>query len=246
MARAGHICPGCRQPSRAGALFCGHCGEQIRLACQACGAALEADEAYCGSSGTRAPIHTPVREPPAARGERKHLTVLFADLCNSTELISDSDPEDARRFLDRVSRLMSETIGKHGGIVVHLTGDGLMALFGAPLAQEDHALRACQAALALHRALGELDGGEFARRRASLKMRVGLHAGQVVLDDEHLSLRVFGRTPHLAARMEQNAPPAGTMLSETTARLVEHAFKTKAHKPVSAKGFLSPIAVRLL
>ncbi len=180
---------------------------------------------------------------PVPDGERRFLTILFADLCGSTELIADIDPEDAQILMDAVARQMAEAVRSHGGTVLQFTGDGLMAVFGAPLAQEDHAGLACRAALALHRAIA---GIEAPMAAGPLQARVGVHAGEVVLQHPDGGTRVYGQAPHLAARLEQHAPPGGTLVSETTARLIEDAFLTIEQSPGRFKGFARPVPLRRL
>ena len=148
----------------------------------------------------------------ALEGERKQVTVLFADLKGSMELLADRDPEEARKLLDPVLERMMEAVHRYEGTVNQVMGDGIMALFGAPLAHEDHAVRACYAALR-HAGVGQaLRRGGAARRTASpMQIRVGLNSGEVVVraigSDLHMDYTAVGQTTHLAARMEQLADP---------------------------------------
>jgi class 3 adenylate cyclase len=148
----------------------------------------------------------------ALEGERKQVTVLFADLKGSTELIRDLDPEQAQAILDPVLHAMMEAVHRYEGTVNQVLGDGIMALFGAPLAHEDHAVRACYAALAMQDALRRY--AEEVRRTHGLpvQMRVGLNSGEVVVrtigNDLHMDYSAVGQTTHLAARMENSPPPA--------------------------------------
>src|SRR6266581_1000853 len=150
----------------------------------------------------------------ALEGERKQVTVLFADLKGSTDLIRDLDPEQARAILDPALHAMMDAVHRYEGTVNQVLGDGIMALFGAPLAHEDHALRACYAALAMHAAIRTY--AEEARRAhgISMQMRVGLHSGEVVVraigNDLHMDYSAVGETTHLAARMEQLATPGSS------------------------------------
>src|SRR4029450_13017645 len=147
----------------------------------------------------------------ALEGERKQVTVLFADLTGSTELIRDLDPEQAQAILDPALHAMMEAVHRYEGTVNQILGDGIMALFGAPLAHEDHAARACYAALAMQDALRRY--AEDVRRNHGLEMqaRVGLNSGEVVVraigNDLHMDYSAVGQTTHLAARMEQLATP---------------------------------------
>src|SRR2546427_445907 len=153
----------------------------------------------------------------ALEGERKQVTVLFADLKGSMELLADRDPEEARQLLDPVLERMVAAVHRYEGTVNQVMGDGIMALFGAPIAHEDHAARACYAALAMQAALHRY--AEEVRRTQGLtvQMRVGLHSGEVVVraisNDLHMDYSAVGQTTHLAARMEQLAAPGSILLT---------------------------------
>src|SRR5918996_1012111 len=145
----------------------------------------------------------------ALEGERKHVTVLFADLKGSMELLADRDPEDARRVLDAVLERMMEAVHHYEGTVNQVMGDGIMALFGAPIAHEDHAIRASYAALRMQESVKRL--AEGMDPTVPLHIRVGLHSGEVVVrsidSDLHMDYSAIGQTTHLAARLEQIAEP---------------------------------------
>ena len=148
----------------------------------------------------------------ALEGERKQVTVLFADLKGSMELLADRDPEEARKLLDPVLERMMEAVHRYEGTVNQVMGDGIMALFGAPLAHEDHAVRACYAALDMQAAMRAVRRGGAPRARASrVQIRVGLNSGEVVVraigSDLRMDYTAVGQTTHLAARMEQLAEP---------------------------------------
>src|SRR5262247_1844057 len=161
----------------------------------------------------------------ALEGERKQVTVLFADLKGSMELLAERDPEEARQLLDPVLERMMAAVHRYEGTVNQIMGDGIMALFGAPIAHEDHAARACYAALAMQEALQRY--AEEVRRTQGLlvQIRVGLHSGEVVVraigNDLHMDYSAVGQTTHLAARMEQLAAPGSILLTAATLRLVE-------------------------
>jgi len=180
-------------------------------------------------------------------GERKQVTVLFADLKGSTELIADLDPEVARQLLDPALHHMMEAVHRYEGTVNQVLGDGIMALFGAPLAHEDHALRACYAALAMQAALRRY--GEEVRRSHGLEMhmRVGLNSGEVVVrtisNDLHMDYSAVGQTTHLAARMEQLAPPGGIRLTMAPLRLVDGLVQVQALGQFPVKGLSEPVEV---
>src|SRR5262245_21351572 len=234
-------CPACRHENPAGSSFCLACGTRLGPTCASCGTDLPPGSRFCNKCGT--PVGGPSAGPsrvdsPESRfgspesytprhlaeriltskasieGERKHVTVLFADMKSSTELLADRDPEDARRILDPVIEKMMEAVHRYEGTVNQVMGDGIMALFGAPLAHEDHAVRACYAALRMHDAIRAY--AEEARRRhgVEVQIRVGLNSGDVVVrsvgSDLRMDYTAVGQTTHLAARMEQLAP-AGTI-----------------------------------
>jgi class 3 adenylate cyclase len=156
----------------------------------------------------------------AVEGERKQVTVLFADLKGSMELLADRDPEEARRLLDPVLERLMEAVHRYEGTVNQVLGDGIMALFGAPLAHEDHAMRACYAAVWMQDAIGRY--AEDLRRQQGLdvQIRVGLNSGEVVVrsigSDLHMDYTAVGQTTHLAARMEQLARPGTTLMTANT------------------------------
>src|SRR2546421_2823558 len=183
----------------------------------------------------------------ALEGERKQVTVLFADLKGSTELIRDLDPEQARAIQDPALHAMMEAVHRYEGTVNQVLGDGIMALFGAPLAHEDHAARACYAALAMQEALRRY--AEEVRRTHGLtvQMRVGLNSGEVVVraigNDLHMDYSAVGLTTVLAARMEQLATPGSILLTAATLRLVEGMVQVNPLGPVPVKGVDEPVEV---
>jgi class 3 adenylate cyclase/tetratricopeptide (TPR) repeat protein len=183
----------------------------------------------------------------ALEGERKQVTVLFADLKGSTELIRDLDPEQAQALLDPALRHMMDAVHRFEGTVNQVLGDGIMALFGAPVAHEDHAVRACYAALAMQAAMRRY--AEEVRRSHGLEMqaRVGLNSGEVVVraigNDLHMDYSAVGPTTHLAARMEQLATPGSIRLTAATLRLVEGLVQVNALGQFPVKGLTKPVEV---
>jgi class 3 adenylate cyclase/tetratricopeptide (TPR) repeat protein len=183
----------------------------------------------------------------ALEGERKHVTVLFADLKGSLELLADRDPEEARQLLDPVLERLMAAVHRYEGTVNQVMGDGIMALFGAPIAHEDHAVRACYAALAMQEAIRRYS--EDVRRRYGLEVqiRVGLNSGEVVVraigNDLHMDYSAIGQTTHLAARMEQLAPPGSIRLTANTLRLAEGWVQVIPLGPVPVKGLPDPVEV---
>jgi class 3 adenylate cyclase/tetratricopeptide (TPR) repeat protein len=176
----------------------------------------------------------------ALEGERKQVTVLFADLKDSTELIRGLDPEAAQQLLDPAIHRMMEAVHRFEGTVNQVLGDGIMALFGAPIAHEDHALRACYAALAMQTTMRSYTEDVRRTRGLELRMRVGLNSGEVVVraigNDLHMDYSAVGETTHLAARMEQLATPGSSRLTAATLRLVEGLVQVAALGPVPVKG----------
>jgi class 3 adenylate cyclase/tetratricopeptide (TPR) repeat protein len=184
---------------------------------------------------------------PALEGERKQVTVLFSDLKDSTELIRGLDPEAAQQLLDPAIHIMMDAIHRFEGTVNQVLGDGIMALFGAPIAHEDHALRACYAALAMQAAMRATTEEVRRTRGLELRMRVGLNSGEVVVraigNDLHMDYSAVGETTHLAARMEQLATPGSSRLTAATLRLVEGFVQVAALGPVPVKGLVEPVEV---
>ncbi|HET7876781.1 MAG TPA: adenylate/guanylate cyclase domain-containing protein [Methylomirabilota bacterium] len=190
-------CPGCRQENPPQARFCMRCGGALTHSCARCGTELPPEAAFCFACGH--PVAAPAARPaaPAAHtpkhlaekiltsrgaleGERKQVTVLFADMKGSMELLADRDPEEARRILDPVLTLMMEAVHHYEGTVNQVMGDGIMALFGAPLAHKDHAIRACYAALRMQQRVGEYTQEVHRTLGVPVHIRVGLNSGEVV------------------------------------------------------------------
>src|SRR6266849_4885198 len=193
---------------------------------------------WIGAGGPTSPAVLPPPAPPpraytpayltekiltsrgALEGERKQVTVLFADLKGSMELLADRDPEEARQLLDPVLERMMAVVHRYEGTVNQIMGDGIMALFGAPLAHEDHAVRACYAALAMQESVKRYAEGVRREQGATIRIRVGLNSGEVVVraigSDLHMDYTAVGQTTHLAARMEQLAEPSSILLTPDT------------------------------
>jgi class 3 adenylate cyclase len=183
----------------------------------------------------------------ALEGERKHVTVLFADLKGSMEILADRDPEEARRLLDPVLERMMEAVHHYEGTVNQVMGDGIMALFGAPLAHQDHAVRACYAALRMQQSIN-LYANELQREGgAPVQIRMGLNSGEVVIraigSDLHMDYTAVGQTTHLAARMEQMAKPGSALITSDALKLAEGYVRVRPLGPVTVKGLDSPTEV---
>ena len=176
------------------------------------------------------------------RPERKQVSVLFADLCDSTAHVQHTDPEEARAYLNDALRLMTDAVEAYGGTVSQLLGDGLLALFGAPVAQEDHALRACLAASAMQTSARNRKGSG---PEASFELRVGIHSGEVIVGVSGQYLlshyRADGTTIHLASRLEKLAPTGAVVLSAATQRLIAEQLDTRSLGTRCIRGMDTPM-----
>jgi class 3 adenylate cyclase/DNA-binding winged helix-turn-helix (wHTH) protein/tetratricopeptide (TPR) repeat protein len=217
--------------------------------------------AHAAAEGTRVPeleraplAYTPTAlaekirtARPALEGERKQATVLFADLKDSLELIRDLDPEAAQQLLDPALHAMMDAVHRYEGTVNQVLGDGIMALFGAPIAHEDHAVRACYAALTMQTALRAYAEDVYRTHGRTLQSRIGLNSGDVVVrtihNDLHMDYSAVGQTTHLAARMEQAALPGTILFTDAIRRLVEGLMRVKAMGPMPIKGLAAPVEV---
>jgi class 3 adenylate cyclase/predicted ATPase len=263
-------CPRCTAENRDGARFCRECGATFGAVCSGCGAKVEAGSRFCDSCGaplaatsaqptapprfvsleSYTPKHlaeTIVTSKSALEGERKLVTVLFADLKGSMELLADRDPEEARKLLDPVLERMMDAVHRYEGTVNQVMGDGIMALFGAPVAHEDHGVRACYAALDMQAAIRRYADEVWRAHGIKAQIRVGLNSGEVVVraigSDLHMDYTAVGQTTHLAARMEQLATPGTVLLTADTLRLAEGYVTVKPLGPVPVKGLEALIEV---
>jgi class 3 adenylate cyclase len=257
-------CPRCQHENPPPAKFCLECGSPLAATCAQCGTALPAGAKFClecgqpvGAPPGRSPspdAYTPkhlaekiLTSKSALEGERKQITVLFADLKGSMELLVDRDPEEARKLLDPVLERMMEAVHRYEGTVNQVMGDGIMALFGAPVAHEDHAVRACYAALRMQELVARY--AEEARRAhgVNVQIRVGLNSGEVIVraigSDLRMDYTAVGQTTHLAARMEQFASPGSILLTSATLELAEGFVAVKPLGSVPVKGFTDPVEV---
>ena len=217
------------------------------------GAAPIPSAARFGAPESYTPKHLAERiltSKAALEGERKQVTILFADLKGSMELLADRDPEEARTILDPVLECMMEAVHRYEGTVNQVMGDGIMALFGAPLAHEDHAVRACYAALRMQGAVKRYAEGVLRSHGVTVRIRVGLNSGEVVVraieSDLHMDYTAVGPTTHLTARMEQLADPGGILLGPATLELAEGYVEVKPLGPLPVKGLPEPVEVHEL
>ena len=256
-------CPQCCQPAPSDAEFCPECGAKLIAACPACGVANAPGSRFCKKCGRPLGVAAAPPSPQsytpahlaekildarsALEGERKHVTVLFADMKGSMELLADRDPEEARRLLDPVLERMMDAVHRYEGTVNQVMGDGIMALFGAPLAHEDHAVRACYAALRMQEAIRRYTEGLRRTQGVEVQIRVGMNSGEAVVrsigSDLRMDYTAVGQTTHLAARMEQLATPGSIRLTAETLRLAEGWVQVKPLGPVPVKGLSEPVEV---
>ncbi len=180
-------------------------------------------------------------------GERKQVTVLFADIKGSMELFADRDAEAAQKIFDPVLERMIEAVHHYEGTVNRVMGDGIMALFGAPIAHEDHAVRACYAALRMQETVKQYADEVQRSHEVEVTIRVGLNSGEIVVcgigNDLHLEYTVVGQTANLAARLEQMARPGSVLTTADTLQLAEGYIAMKPLGPVSVKGLPNPVQV---
>jgi class 3 adenylate cyclase len=239
----GATCSACGNDLPAGSRFCNKCGTTVSGGASAGQARLASPEAYTPRHLAERIISTKA----ALEGERKQVTVLFADLKGSMELLADRDPEEARKLLDPVLERMMEAVHRYEGTVNQVMGDGIMALFGAPLAHEDHAVRACYAALRMQESVKKYADEVRRSHRAVVKIRVGLNSGEVVVraidSDLRMDYSAVGQTTHLAARMEQIADPGAIVITPDTLGLAEGYVEVKSLGPVPVKGLAEPVEV---
>ncbi len=268
-ARSSPQCPRCQHENPPGARFCVGCGSRLGAQCAACGAGLPDGARFCPGCGRAvdAPATADTRSAPesytprhlaekiltsrsAMEGERKPVTVLFCDLVNSTALAERLGPDRMHALLSRFFETALGEVHRYEGTVNQFLGDGFMALFGAPLAHEDHARRAVLAALDIRRAMDAcpvaLDAGEDVR----LVLRMGLHTGFVVVgaigDNLRMDYTAVGDTTHLAARLQQAAEPGRILVSDATARLVEGYAALTPRGPMAIRGRTEPLVVHEL
>jgi len=254
-------CGGCQQDNPGGARFCMHCGAPLAGVCLECGTSLPEPARFCPGCGNAAAQARPERDPrdytprhlaekilrsrAALEGERKQVTVLFVDITSSLELSAQVDSEEWHRILDRFLRILTDGVHRFEGTVNQYTGDGIMALFGAPIAHEDHAQRACFAALHLSGRLRRYAQALKRERGLSLSVRMGLNSGEVIVgkigDDYRMDYTAQGHSVGLAARMQALASPNTAYLSEHTERLVRGFFDLENLGQFQVRGVADPV-----
>jgi class 3 adenylate cyclase/predicted ATPase len=262
------LCAKCGANNPVAKPFCGDCGAPLANRCGQCGAENPPDKKFCGDCGrllgtavgaaaaTSSPqrsalnIRVAPEQPDASTAiedERKTVTALFADIKGSTALMADLDPEEARAIIDPALRIMIDAVKRYDGYVVQSTGDGIFALFGAPLAHEDHPQRGLYAALQIQREFRDHGERRAAAGHARLEARIGVNTGEVVVRTVETGGRVeytpIGHTLNLASRLQTFAPAGSIAVSEYTRRLVEGYFELRALGPTAVRGITEAIEV---
>ncbi len=254
-------CPACQSDNRQGAKFCLKCGERLESVCPGCGKTLPfganfCDECGCGLSKpkleraldyTRPESYTPkfladkiLKGRSSLEGERKLVTVLFTDVAGYTTMSEKLDPEEVHQIMDGCFRILMDEIHRFEGTVNQFTGDGIMALFGAPVSHEDHAQRACHAALAIQRTIGEYGHKMKRDRGIDFRMRIGLNSGPVVVgsigNDLRMDYTAMGDTTNLASRIQGLAEPGTILAAADTYRMVREFFEFQPLGKTAIKG----------
>src|SRR5712692_4532981 len=267
-------CSNCGAENPEGLKFCNECAASFKRQCAKCGFENAPTAKFCGEcaaplSATADRLDSSEAQAQAVRitaeadsqtiidGERKTVTALFADIKGSTELMRDLDPEEARAMIDPALKLMIDAAHRYDGYVVQSTGDGIFALFGAPVAHEDHPQRALHAALAIQQQLRDyaqadhrlkpVPLADHGLKPVLLEVRIGINTGEVVLrmvhTGGHTEYTPVGHAANLAARMQTVAPAGGIVISEETRRLVEGYFELRDLGKTEVKGVSEPINV---
>jgi class 3 adenylate cyclase len=258
-------CPKCQFDNPDEMQFCGGCGKKLETVCPACSFSNPPHFSFCGKCGLDlrtlkelAPIdynqpqsytpkflaHKILTTRSSIEGERKLVTVLFADVANYTSISEKLDPEEVHQIMDGCFKILMDEIHRYEGTINQFTGDGVMALFGAPVAHEDHGQRACHAALSIQKAIEGYGEKISVRHGAKFKMRIGLNSGPVVVgsigDDLRMDYTAVGDTTNLASRMQGLASPGSVLVSAHTHRLARDFFEFRALGEIPVKGKEKP------
>jgi class 3 adenylate cyclase/tetratricopeptide (TPR) repeat protein len=261
-------CPKCQAENPEQNQFCCKCGTKLSLNCPNCSAAILLADKFCGKCGhdlgklTEAPeidFHQPQSYTPkfladkilnnrtSIEGERKLVTVLFADVADYTSMAEKLDPEEVHQIMDGCFKVLMEEIHSYEGTINQFTGDGVMALFGAPVAHEDHAQRACHAALSIQKAIAEYGKNLKNNHEIEFKMRIGLNSGPVIVgsigDDLRMDYTAVGDTTNLAARMEGMANSGSILVTDYTHKLARDFFEFMPLGKAEVKGKEAPVEV---
>ena len=258
-------CPGCSFENRDGVKFCEECGAKLDLQCPRCSAKIPPGRKFCGECGhqltepSEAPVvnfsepqsYTPkfladkiLASRSSIEGERKLVTVLFADVANFTAMSENLDPEEVHQIMDGCFKILMDEIHQYEGTINQFTGDGVMAIFGAPVAHEDHAQRACYAALSVQNNIQKYAEGLKEKFGINFNLRIGLNSGPVVVgaigDNLRMDYTAVGDTTNLAERLQASAEPGTVMVSENTHRLARDYFEFGQPRTVEVKGKKKP------
>jgi class 3 adenylate cyclase len=258
-------CPKCQTDNPDARKFCRECGARLLALCPECGFENAPGDKFCGECGHD--LREPAEPPPidyeqpqsytpkyladkilttrsSIEGERKLVTVLFADVANYTSISEKLDPEEVHQIMDGCFKLLMDEIHRYEGTINQFTGDGVMALFGAPVAHEDHGQRACHAALSIQTAIGEYGEQMKKDRGIEFRMRVGLNSGTVIVgpigDDLRMDYTAIGDTTNLASRMGSMTQPGSVLVSGHTHRLARDFFEFESLGKVPVKGKREP------
>jgi class 3 adenylate cyclase len=267
-------CPKCQFENREGAIFCGKCGAGLSRVCPKCNTENPPENSFCDKCGHHLILHfepTPkdasfdekldkiqrylpkgltdkiLSQKDKIEGERKQVTVMFCDMEAFTSFSEKLDPEEAYSIMDQVYEILIHKVHDYEGTVNVMTGDGIMALFGAPVALEDAPQRAIRSSLAIHREMAKFSGQLKQEKKdvPSVKMRIGIHTGPVAVGTVGNNLRVefkaVGDTVNLASRIEGQAQPGTTYITEETFKLTEGLFRFEALGQREVKGKEEPI-----
>src|SRR5215831_16957014 len=254
-------CSKCGFENPDGMKFCGQCTAALALICPKCRSENPPEFKFCGqctmplmpgmsrAGSAKSPVAIPTAEATlAVEGERKTVTVLFADIKGSMELIEDLDPEEARAIIDPALKLMIEAVERYGGYVAQSTGDGIFALFGAPVAYEDHPQRALLAGLRMQEELKRCSDLIRAEGRLPIQARVGVNTGEVVVrsiptGEGRTEYAPVGHSTGIAARMQALAPIGSIAATELIQKHCEGYFLFKSLGPTKVKGVSEPVNV---
>ena len=265
-------CPSCDSQNPEAAKFCDACGASLPLVCPACGAPNRTSAKFCNACGAALGQQTQPKVTPSSEiggsqplgpafafgmavepqavpeGERKMVTALFVDIIGSTELGQDLDPEEARAIIDPALTLMIDAVRRYDGYVVQSTGDGIFALFGAPVAREDHPQRTLYTAMRMQDEIRRYSARLRAEGRPPIQIRAGANSGEVVVRTiktgaTHTEYTPIGHTVNLASRLQSLATAGSTVISDSTRKLVEGYFALRPLGPAHVKGISEPINV---
>src|ERR1700730_7200998 len=262
-------CPKCDFENPGGMKFCGNGAAPLATRCSRCGFDNPPPFKFCGNCGTPLQAGTaaappvpheqisrvyPIRMAPeralpdAPEGERKTVTALFADIKGSMDLMEELDPEAARALVDPALHLMIDSANHYNGHIVQSTGDGIFALFGAPVAHEDHPHRALYAALRIQSEMGKYSARLREAGNPPIEVRIGVNTGEVVVRsirtaDAHTEYTPIGHSTSLAARMQTLAPTGSIAITEATRKFTAGYFELKALGPTRVKGVSEPVNV---